>query len=108
MFGIEFVPDEPVYKIGYMAKLAEDHGFQNIWITDHYNNRDVWTTLAVLSMMTNRIRLGTGVTNPYTRNAAIISSSETASAVPRENRRIMRPTVASVRTFSTSWIRLKP
>ena len=75
MFGIEFVPDEPVYKIGYMAKLAEDHGFQNIWITDHYNNRDVWTTLAVLSMMTNRIRLGTGVTNPYTRNAAIISSS---------------------------------
>ncbi len=75
MFGIEFVPDEPVYKIGYMAKLAEDYGFQNIWITDHYNNRDVWTTLAVLSMMTNRIRLGTGVTNPYTRNAAIIASS---------------------------------
>jgi 5,10-methylenetetrahydromethanopterin reductase len=75
VFGIEFVPDEPVYKIGYMAKLAEDHGFQNIWITDHYNNRDVWTTLAVLSMMTNRIRLGTGVTNPYTRNAAITASS---------------------------------
>ncbi|MGV8174435.1 MAG: 5,10-methylenetetrahydromethanopterin reductase [Methanothrix sp.] len=58
-----------------MAKLAEDYGFQNIWITDHYNNRDVWTTLAVLSMMTNKIRLGTGVTNPYTRSAAIIASS---------------------------------
>ncbi|MDD1760544.1 MAG: LLM class flavin-dependent oxidoreductase, partial [Methanothrix sp.] len=58
-----------------MAKLAEDAGFQNIWITDHYNNRDVWTTLAVLSMMTNKIQLGTGVTNPYTRNAAIIASS---------------------------------
>ena len=75
MFGIEFVPDESVLKIGYMAKLAEDAGFQNIWITDHYNNRDVWTTLAVLSMMTNKIQLGTGVTNPYTRNAAIIASS---------------------------------
>ena len=75
MFGIEFVPDESAYKIGYMAKLAEDAGFKNIWITDHYNNRDVWTTLAVLSMMTNRISLGTGVTNPYTRNAAIIASS---------------------------------
>lgn len=75
MFGIEFVPDESVYKIGYMAKLAEESGFSNIWITDHYNNRDVWTTLAVLSMMTNRISLGTGVTNPYTRNAAITASS---------------------------------
>ena len=75
MFGIEFVPDESVLKIGYMAKLAEDAGFQNIWITDHYNNRDVWSTLAVLSLMTNRIKLGTGVTNPYTRNAAITASS---------------------------------
>ncbi len=75
MFGIEFVPDDSVLKIGYMAKLAEDAGFQNIWITDHYNNRDVWTTLAVLSLLTNKIRLGTGVTNPYTRNAAITASS---------------------------------
>ena len=75
MFGIEFVPDESVLKIGYMAKLAEDAGFGNIWITDHYNNRDVWTTLAVLYLLTNKISLGTGVTNPYTRNAAITASS---------------------------------
>lgn len=75
MFGIEFVPDESVLKIGYMAKLAEDAGFGNIWITDHYNNRDVWTTLAVLSLLTNKISLGTGVTNPYTRNATITASS---------------------------------
>jgi len=69
------VPDESVLKIGYMAKLAEEADFKNIWITDHYNNRDVWSTLAVLSMMTNRIKLGTGVTNPYTRNVAITASS---------------------------------
>ena len=75
MFGIEFVPDESVLKIGYMAKLAEQAGFENIWITDHYNNRDVWSTLAVLSLLTNKIKLGTGVTNPYTRNVAIIASS---------------------------------
>ncbi len=75
MFGIEFVPDESALKIGYMAKLAEQVGFDNIWITDHYNNRDVWTTMAVLSLLTNKIKLGTGVTNPYTRNVAIIASS---------------------------------
>lgn len=78
MFGIEFVPADPALKIGYLAKLAEDVGFETIWITDHYNNRDVYSTLAVLSMLTNRVKLGTGVTNPYTRNAAITASSISA------------------------------
>ncbi len=74
MFGIEFVPNEPALKIGYMAKLAEDVGFDTIWITDHYNNRDVYSTLAVLALATNKVKLGTGVTNPYTRNVAITAS----------------------------------
>ncbi len=74
-FGIEFVPSDPVLKIASYAKLAEDQGFSNVWITDHFNNRDVYTTLAVLAMNTNTIKLGTGVTNPYTRNAAIAASS---------------------------------
>jgi 5,10-methylenetetrahydromethanopterin reductase len=75
LFGIEFVPADPALKIGYLARLAEDAGFDTIWITDHYNNRDVYSTLAVLSLLTNRVRLGTGVTNPYTRNAAVTASS---------------------------------
>ncbi|WP_369425417.1 LLM class flavin-dependent oxidoreductase, partial [Methanothrix sp.] len=75
MFGIEFVPSDPALKIGYLSKLAEDVGFETVWITDHYNNRDVYSTLAVLSMLTNRIRLGTGVTNPYTRSPIITASS---------------------------------
>jgi 5,10-methylenetetrahydromethanopterin reductase len=75
MFGIEFVPADPALKIGYLAKLAEDVGFKTIWITDHYNNRDVYTTLAVLSLLTSKAKLGTGVTNPYTRNEAITASS---------------------------------
>ena len=75
MFGIEFVPGDPASKIAGLAKLAEDVGFDTIWITDHYNNRDVYTTLSVISLLTNSIRLGTGVTNPYTRNAAITASS---------------------------------
>ncbi len=75
MFGIEFVPNEPALKVGYMAKLAEDAGFDTIWITDHYNNRDVYSTLAVLSLATSKVKLGTGVTNPYTRNVAVTASS---------------------------------
>ena len=75
MYGIEFVPADPVLKVGHLAKLAEDVGFKTIWITDHYNNRDVYSTLAILSLLTSKIKLGTGVTNPYTRNIAITASS---------------------------------
>jgi 5,10-methylenetetrahydromethanopterin reductase len=74
-FGIEFVPNEPAAKVAYMAKLAEDSGFSTVWVTDHYNNRDAYSTLAVISLITNKIKLGTGVTNPYTRNVAVTASS---------------------------------
>ncbi len=69
------MPADPALKIGYLAKLAEDAGFDTIWITDHYNNRDVYSTLAALSFLTSKVKLGTGVTNPYTRNVAITASS---------------------------------
>jgi 5,10-methylenetetrahydromethanopterin reductase len=74
-FGIEFVPGDPALKIAYYAKLAEQQGFDHAWITDHYNNRDVYSTLTVLALNTNSIRIGSGVTNSYTRNPAITASS---------------------------------
>jgi len=74
-FGIEFVPMEPIVNIVKYVKLAEARGFQYVWITDHYNNRDVYATLAMLAINTERIKLGTGVTNPYTRNIAQTASS---------------------------------
>lgn len=74
-FGIEFVPSDPALKIAYYAKLAEQQGFDHVWVTDHYNNRDVYSTLTVLALNTNSIKLGSGVTNSYTRNPAITASS---------------------------------
>ncbi|HII79014.1 MAG TPA: 5,10-methylenetetrahydromethanopterin reductase [Methanosarcina sp.] len=74
-FGIEFVPSDPALKIAYYAKLSEQQGFDHVWITDHYNNRDVYSTLTVLALNTNSIKIGSGVTNSYTRNPAITASS---------------------------------
>jgi 5,10-methylenetetrahydromethanopterin reductase len=74
-FGIEFVPSDPTLKIAYYAKLAEQQGFEYIWITDHYNNRDVYSNLTVIALNTNNIKIGSGVTNSYTRNPAITASS---------------------------------
>jgi 5,10-methylenetetrahydromethanopterin reductase len=74
-FGIEFVPRDPALKIAYYAKLAEQQGFEYVWITDHYNNRDVYSNLTVIALNTNSIKIGSGVTNSYTRNPAITASS---------------------------------
>ncbi|WP_367146888.1 LLM class flavin-dependent oxidoreductase, partial [Methanobacterium sp.] len=48
-FGIEFVPNEPIDKIVKLVKLAEDVGFEYAWITDHYNNKNVYETLALIA-----------------------------------------------------------
>lgn len=67
-FGIEFVPKEPYWKITYYAIQAERGGFSNLWITDHFNNRNVYVTLTTAAIYTNKITLGPGVTNPYMVN----------------------------------------
>ena len=63
-FGIEFVPNEPIDKIVKLVKLAEDVGFEYTWITDHYNNKNVYETLALIAAGTETIKLGPGCNQP--------------------------------------------
>lgn len=74
--GIEFVPDSPVKKITDLAILSEKSGFDVVWITDHYNNRNVYATLTSIALNTTKIQMGTGVTNPV-----LISPAWTAAAI---------------------------
>ena len=74
-FGIEILPNVPCYEIEYYAKLAEDYGFGYVWITDHYNNRNALVVLTSIARVTNSLRIGTGITNPYHMNPAVIASA---------------------------------
>lgn len=73
-FGIEFLPNESIDKIVKLVKLAEDVGFEYAWVTDHYDNKNVYVTLAMIAAGTKTIKIGPGVTNPYVRNPAITAS----------------------------------
>ncbi len=75
-FGIELVPDRPVSKVVELAVAAEEKGLDYVWVTDHYNNRNVYITLTLMATSTKKIMLGTGVTNPY-----VIHPVWTASAI---------------------------
>ena len=73
--GIEFIPSTEVIDIAYYARIAEDLGFSHIWITDHYMNRPCFVALTHVALYTNSIKIGSGVTNPYPINPAVIASS---------------------------------
>jgi len=74
-FGIEFVPQDVYWKTVAYGILAEKRGFEYIWVTDHFNNRNVYLTLGLMANYTKKINLGTGVTNPYLNNPAAIASA---------------------------------
>lgn len=88
-FGIEIVPNEPVKNIIDLIKLAEDIGFEYLWITDHYNNKNVYEILTLASYETSTIKIGSGVSNPYIRNPALIASATTTLDEISEGRAIV-------------------
>ncbi len=72
--GVELLPDRPFYEIEYLSVVAERSGFDYVWLTEHYNNRSPYPLLTLIATRTNRVRLGVGVTNPYTMHPALIAS----------------------------------
>lgn len=74
-FGIEFVPQYPYWKTTYLAMLAEKKGFQYTWITDHFNNRNVYVSLSLIANYTDKIMLGPGVTNPYLMHPVVTAQA---------------------------------
>ncbi len=79
-YGVEFVPYKKIEKLVETSLLAEKSGFNNIWVTDHYNNRNTYVTLSAIASATKTIKIGVGVTNPY-----VIHPLWTASAAATLN-----------------------
>src|SRR5690349_9456848 len=54
-----------------LARQIEARGFSTLWYADERFYRETYTGLAVCAMVTERLLLGTGVTDPYTRHPAL-------------------------------------
>ncbi len=74
-FGVEFVPNVKPYEVEYLSQVAEDSGFESVWITDHYNNRSACSILTLLALRTRKVSLGVGVANPFTSHPAVTASA---------------------------------
>lgn len=74
--GVSFWPE--VFSASDVVKYsreAEKKGYDSVWIAEHYLFRDAFATLGAVALATSRIRLATGVVNPYTRHPASIAMS---------------------------------
>ena len=74
MLGIELTPEHPVERIGDLAVSAEDAGFETVFVSHHYNNRDEFVALADIARRTDSVRLGPGITNPYESHPVTLAS----------------------------------
>lgn len=74
MLGIELTPEEPIPRLVDHAKLAADSGFDTIFCSHHYNNRDEFVALSAIADATEEVRLGPGVTNPYETHPVTLAS----------------------------------
>lgn len=65
LFSVEVVPKDPLWKLAIGAILAERNGFDGVWVSEHFFNRNSLITLATLARYTKKILLGPAVVNPY-------------------------------------------
>ena len=65
MLGLELTPEHPVDRLVELGTQAEREGYDSLFVSCHYNNRDPFAVLARLAAETDDIRLGPGVANPY-------------------------------------------
>ena len=74
-FGITIKPDMPVERILSLTRQAEAAGFAYGWIFDsHVLWLEPYPLLTLMATNTKKMRLGTCVTNPATRDITVTSS----------------------------------
>ena len=69
--GIAAMPERPAAEYTHLAKLAEECGFDCLWIPDERFWRDIAVCMSVAAVATQRIRIGCAVTDPYVRHPAL-------------------------------------
>ncbi len=105
-FSLELLPNEPIKDIVEIIQLAEEIGFENVWITDHYNNRDVFEVLSIAAYETSTIKMGSGVSNPYVRNPVTIAAATSTLNEISEGRALLGVgpgDKATMETLNLSW-----
>jgi 5,10-methylenetetrahydromethanopterin reductase len=72
-FSLRFNNDLPVQEYVTYAKVAENAGFDQFWVSDDLFLRSAPVILSAIAIATERIEIGTCILNPYTIHPAEIA-----------------------------------
>ena len=79
-FGLALLGrDVPEHAVEW-ARAAERAGFGSVWIAEDYYQPGAFTLAGAVAAATERITVGLGVVNPYTRHPAILAMETAALA----------------------------
>ncbi|QEC46114.1 LLM class flavin-dependent oxidoreductase [Baekduia soli] len=73
--GLLFTGAPAIPEMVALARQAEDRGFDSIWIAETRMTRDAFVPAAAIAQVTERVRIGTGIVNVYTRNPVVLAIS---------------------------------
>ena len=74
--GISLMPHGPVGDLVGLARIAENLGCCRCWVYDEgLATRDVYVAMTAVALATSTIRVGTGITNPYSRHPGTTASA---------------------------------
>jgi 5,10-methylenetetrahydromethanopterin reductase len=88
MLGIELTPEHPVDRVVDLGQQAETVGYDTLFTSCHYNNRDPFAALARLAAGTDDIRLGPGVANPYELHPVTLAAKTATVAEQSDGRAV--------------------
>ncbi len=69
--GLLLLPSRPAGELVDLTVRAEAVGYDDVWVADERFFREAYTVLGLAAARTSRIRLGPGVTDPYSRHPAL-------------------------------------
>ncbi len=69
--GLLLLPTYPPSHLAALAQLAEHTGYDVLWLADERFFREVYASLTLCALRTERIKLGPCVTDPYSRHPAL-------------------------------------
>jgi 5,10-methylenetetrahydromethanopterin reductase len=85
------------------AQAAEEAGFHEVWLPEDYCERGVFAIAGAVAALTNRIQIGIGVINPWTRHP-VLTAMETAGLDELTEGRLVLGVGASNERWMTAWL----
>ena len=73
--GVLLFADFSLTELARLGRRCEELGYRSFWYTDIRFGRECYLGLSAVASATGTIRLGPGVTDPYTRHPAITAAS---------------------------------